>query len=839
MTNWLARYARWLHLRWPAGRVEALPVADEEGRTNVPGLWVVGDLRGIPLLKFSAQTGADAVRAIAADAPRRAGTGGAQDGVVDVAIVGAGVAGMSAALEARRRGLTWRLLEASEPFSTIVNFPKGKPIYTYPREMTPRSELAVTAEVKEDLVVELRRQTVDAGIEAEIARVESVRAQGERFEVKVAGGGTFRARSAVIAVGRSGDFRRLGVPGEGLDKVYNRLHDPHDFRDRKVLVVGGGDSALETAIALAECGADVSLAHRGSELARPKPENVEKLGELDVRLRLGTRVREIREREVDLAGPDGDETIANEVVFTMIGREAPLDFLRRSGVSIAGDRGARFWATLAAFVGFLWFVYHWKAGGKLTAWWTERGLFPFQFARPEDPGSLLGALGVSIGTPAFWYGLAYTLAIVGFGVRRIRRRRTPYVTWQTWTLIAVQVLPLFLLPNAILPWIGNAGGFGARHGVETVAPEKVAAWRALTEDHAPGDATELVPRAREAGLLPGGVASWGDVALEKSWGDRLLLRASGSGPTRSATIRLADARVHLQDDSAPSSRLADELFPASEWDPQGREYWRASGFILAWPLFLWNVFTDRPLGAWLAIGAVQTFVLIPLLVFFWGKGAYCGWICSCGGLAETMGDAHRHKMPHGPGWNRVNLVGQGILAVALGLLGLRIVGWALPADHPVNAAFMSVFLGKTVQWSSLPFPWSFLNYKWVVDLFLVGILGTGLYFHFSGRVWCRFACPLAALMHVYARFSRFRIFADKKKCISCNLCTSVCHQGIDVMSFANRGAPMEDPECVRCSACVQTCPTGVLSFGRVDRDGGVAARDRWAASPVRMREGGE
>ncbi len=86
-------------------------------------------------------------------------------------------------------------------------------------------------------------------------------------------------------------------------------------------------------------------------------------------------------------------------------------------------------------------------------------------------------------------------------------------------------------------------------------------------------------------------------------------------------------------------------------------------------------------------------------------------------------------------------------------------------------------------------------------------------------------------MHIYARFGNFRILADKKKCISCNVCTSVCHQRIDVMNFANKGLPMEDPQCVRCSACVQSCPTGVLSFGRVDRrTGAVLGTDRLVAS---------
>lgn len=127
-------------------------------------------------------------------------------------------------------------------------------------------------------------------------------------------------------------------------------------------------------------------------------------------------------------------------------------------------------------------------------------------------------------------------------------------------------------------------------------------------------------------------------------------------------------------------------------------------------------------------------------------------------------------------------------------------------------------------------------WKHAVDFFLAGALGTGLYFWFSGRVWCRFACPLAALMHIYARFSKFRIVTESKKCISCNACTSVCHQGIDIMNFANKGKNMEDPECVRCSACVQTCPTGVLQFGQVDAQENVIALDTLQASPVVMKE---
>ena len=309
------------------------------------------------------------------------------------------------------------------------------------------------------------------------------------------------------------------------------------------------------------------------------------------------------------------------------------------------------------------------------------------------------------------------------------------------------------------------------------------------------------------------------------------LTADPVDPALSAPLRPA-ASAGAQGRFRPRLRkdFADNLFPIANYG-HGREYWRAFGLILAWPLFIWNVFSSKPMLWWLVIAFLQTFVIIPLIIRKWGKGAYCGWICSCGALAETMGDAHRQKMPHGPLWNRMNMVGQAALAAAMLLFLGRVISWTL-AGHGLRQVS-----GEVLQRSALGLVRRGveLNYYHVVDIFLAGIIGVGMYFWFSGRVWCRFACPLAALMHIYTRFSRFRIFAEKSKCISCNVCTSVCHQGIDIMNFANKGLPMEDPECVRCSACVQMCPTGVLSFGRYDGNG-LPVLDRLAASPVRMKE---
>lgn len=780
MLKAFARYTNWLHTRWPGGAVERLPAVNDDGSTNVPGLYVVGDLTGIPLLKFSSDSGARVVQTIVADAAFQKERAAKEAGVLDLVILGAGVSGMAAAIEAKQQGLAFELLEASEPFSTVVNFPKAKPIFTYPTDMTPRGDLQFTAQVKEPLLDEMRATVKRHGIVPRIARAEQVERKSGLLDVVVPGEPNLRARRVIVAIGRSGNFRKLGVSGEDSGKVFNRLHDPKEFAGKHALVVGGGDSALETAIALAQCGAHVTLSYRKPEFARPKPENVDRLEALrrdpmadvavetptservttsvgafmgefrkqgSITLMLGSAVKKIDLGAVTIAdGAKQEHVLPNDVVFSMIGREAPLDFFRKSGVKVRGELDAKAWASVALILMAAFFVYHWKKTGVyfgIGEAFSAHGWFPYGV--PEswaslggafaDSTTLLGTLRITVGEPGFYYSIAYCVCVGLFGWTRIQRRKTPYVRAQTLTLFAVQVVPLFLLPYLVLPWMGNNGLF----------------------DH---------------GAL---------------------------------------------------GRFADEFFPKANYG-HGREYWRAFGFVLAWPLFFWNVFTSQPMWGWLIVSCLQTFVVIPLIVWKWGKGAYCGWICSCGALAETMGDAHRTKMPHGKFWNRLNMVGQVFLLFAFVLLITRSLAWAFP-----NSPFGSVF---EYLFKKLPV----FNYVWFVDLLWAGIIGVGFYWHFSGRVWCRFACPLAALMHVYARFSRFRILPEKKKCISCNVCTSVCHQGIDVMNFANKGLPMADPECVRCSACVQSCPTGVLEFGEVDPKTGIEIkRDRLVATTLMLR----
>jgi thioredoxin reductase/ferredoxin len=710
-----------------------------EGETNVSGIWLAGDLRGIPLLKYAIDSGSKVVDSIQKYLSKTQGEKGSEDHSenLDLLIIGAGVAGIAAGHRAAELGLRFQILSGDRSFSTIRDFPAQKPIFLYPKDFSPESNLVLRATVKEDLVDELEkfqeeletkqgapviRQAKVFSLEKRSGWISALDEEGKQILV---------AKTVLVCIGKSGDYRKLGIPGEDSPIVFHRLHDPADYSGKKIVVAGGGDSALEAAIALSESGASVHLVHRGSDFPKAKSENQDRISELETQGKLkisrNSKLVEIQNNLVRVETDSGiSKAIQTDLVFSLIGRTPPYDFFRRSGLKIERDWNLPKIASLVGFLVFCVWMYHWKMDGSyISEFFRSRGWFPFSLESLRasfHPGEgFVWILFTNLVSPSFYYSIAYTGLVGIFGFRRVRKRPTPYIKRQTLTLFLIQFFPLFLIPFFILPILGVYGAYES------------------------------------------GIGQW----------------------------------------------IADEFFPKVDYG-LGREYWRSFGLILAWPLFIWNVFSGSPMWGWLTLSLVQTFVIIPLIVWRWGKGAYCGWICSCGALAETLGDDHRKKMPHGPIWNRVNILGQVILLAAFLLLIARLLSWFFP--NSIGGVFQTFFSGFLYGW----FPFT---YYYFVDVWLAGILGVGLYFHFSGRTWCRFACPLAALMHIYARFSRFRIFAEKKKCISCNICTSVCHQGIDVMSFANKGLPMEDPQCVRCSACVVNCPTQVLHFGRLDSQG--------------------
>lgn len=312
-----------------------LPEVDETFESSRPGVHVVGELGGMGLIKNAAVQGLEVAERLAEIAPR---------GGPPVAVVGAGPAGLAAAIGLKARGVPFRLLEQDTLGGSIAHYPRKKLTMTEPVELPLVGKLGKRTIRKEELLATWRRALARSGVEVEEGvKVEGIDGEDGRFVVRTSKG-PVEASKVVLATGRRGTPRRLGVPGEELEKVLQGLIDPEQFDGDEVLVVGGGDAALEAAAQLAETStARVTLSYRGAELARCREANRRKVEALAaagrVRLLLGSEVIAIRPREVELRVNGRAATLENDYVLVSIGGELPLEFLARAGVALRRYHG--------------------------------------------------------------------------------------------------------------------------------------------------------------------------------------------------------------------------------------------------------------------------------------------------------------------------------------------------------------------------------------------------------------------------------------------------------------------------------------------------------------------
>ncbi len=193
------------------------------------------------------------------------------------------------------------------------------------------------------------------------------------------------------------------------------------------------------------------------------------------------------------------------------------------------------------------------------------------------------------------------------------------------------------------------------------------------------------------------------------------------------------------------------------------------------------------------LGAV---LLAPLLAVLFGKRWYCSWVCGCGGLANTFGEPWRHLSDRSSlAWRIEKVTIHTVLGVSLLLTALLFVSWGAGKSHPELARFTAGFQ-------------SF--YALVVSSLLAGVVGVGLYPIGGTRIWCRFFCPMAALLGLVQKFGRYRIRVKENMCISCGLCSKYCEMGIDVRSYAQANQSFTRASCVGCGLCAEVCPRGVL-----------------------------
>jgi thioredoxin reductase/ferredoxin len=332
-----------------------VPDLDVNFETCVPGLYIVGELGGRSLIKNAVNEGRIAAEHVASMAARRRGrdTGPSNERIADVAIVGAGPSGLSAGLTSHRAGLDYLLLEQGAFAETVRKYPRHKVLFAEPLTIPVYGDLWISDASKESLLAIWETVVARTGLRVTTEkRVTRIVQESGVFTITAAEV-THRARAVILAMGRRGTPRRLGIPGEELPTVFYDVAEMADFAGRRVLVVGGGDSAIESTLGLAnQVGTTVTLSYRSERFARLKERNRARIeaaiadGRVTAVLR--STVREIRSDLAVLDVEGSTRLLPCDDVVIRIGGEPATALLEQLGVRMVTKElaspapGARF-----------------------------------------------------------------------------------------------------------------------------------------------------------------------------------------------------------------------------------------------------------------------------------------------------------------------------------------------------------------------------------------------------------------------------------------------------------------------------------------------------------------
>ncbi len=315
-----------------------IPHVGPDFSSNVPGVFIAGELGGMGLIRNAIEQGKQAIATIRT-LPRSS-----DSDMLDVAIVGAGPAGFAATLSAHNHKLRYVTIEQDSLGGTVFQFPRGKLVMTAPVDLPIIGKIKLKETSKETLLAlwqTIERKTgIRINYGERVAKVES----GADGVTVITSKARYRCKAVLLAIGRRGTPRKLGVPGEELPKVVYRLIDPGQYTGMKVLVVGGGDSALEAALSIAEePDTEVTLSYRSEAFSRAKPKNRDRIAAAakagQLRVALSSNVKSITPGEVELAHDAGTSRLANDAVIVCAGGILPSQFLRDIGVSVETKYG--------------------------------------------------------------------------------------------------------------------------------------------------------------------------------------------------------------------------------------------------------------------------------------------------------------------------------------------------------------------------------------------------------------------------------------------------------------------------------------------------------------------
>jgi len=315
-----------------------LPHINQNFETNVDGIYIAGELGGMGLIKNAVEQGKQAVENIVKSLRKT------HQATYDLVIVGAGPAGIAASLTAKKHNLKFLTLEQDTLGGTVYTFPRQKIVMTTAMDLPLYGKVKLF-ETSKAALLELWNAALlknDISIR-ENTKVESITPENGHFNIVTLKGDTITSKTVLLAIGRRGTPRKLGVDGEIQEKVAYRLLEPEDISGKNIMVIGGGDSAIESALLLADQN-NVTLSYRNEAFNRIKPKNSQSLneaieaGKLDVRL--NTNLVSIEEKTITLSSEsDQGIQVKNDLVFIFAGGELPTQFLEKAGIIITKKFG--------------------------------------------------------------------------------------------------------------------------------------------------------------------------------------------------------------------------------------------------------------------------------------------------------------------------------------------------------------------------------------------------------------------------------------------------------------------------------------------------------------------
>ncbi|KPJ89253.1 MAG: 4Fe-4S ferredoxin [Gammaproteobacteria bacterium SG8_11] len=315
-----------------------IPMVDQNFETNMPGIFIAGELGGMGLIRNAIEQGRQAMLTIKKKAAVNKGN------PYDVIIIGAGPAGFSASLFALENKMRYVTFEQDSLGGTVSHYPRGKIVMTAPVQLPMVGKVRFKETTKEILLSFWQKVENDTGVKINYhERLESITASGNGYQVKTTKG-SYQTATVLLAIGRRGTPRKLNVPGEDQTKVVYRLIDPEQYRGQHVLVVGGGDSALEAAHSIAdEPGTKVTLSYRSGAFSRAKVKNREKVerygAEGKINVLMSSNVKEILKDKVIIDQEGQNIILRNDAVIISAGGIVPTGLLKNIGINVETKYG--------------------------------------------------------------------------------------------------------------------------------------------------------------------------------------------------------------------------------------------------------------------------------------------------------------------------------------------------------------------------------------------------------------------------------------------------------------------------------------------------------------------